>query len=189
MRFIESRVSQAEAIRFFQRRRLGNLWGLFMRPDPNVGTLKRMPYLERIWLSYYQIPIDVTSVHGPGVITVSVEAHSGAFAIFEMHKDIVEGELEGQAFPPKLTEEEAAVIGRKGLLKSIMRRRGQRGKPVVHSPGAAEVFYYPYWVYYYERRRGFIDIKALDALTREKAGARTKVGILGAFAAVGDRSG
>ena len=39
----------------------------------------------------------------------------------------------------------------------------------------------PFRVYYYERRRGVIDIKTLNAATGEKGGVRTKRAVLDAL--------
>ncbi len=146
-----------------------------------------MPRIERVWLPYYVVTLKLASPRGEGAVSVSVEGYSGAFAIFEMHDDLVEGDLEEEAFQPMLSEEEAVAIGRRELLRTILRRRGQREKPVIEETLGVEVFYYPYWVYYYERRRGLLDIRIQDALTGEKGGNRTRYGILSAFAAVNSR--
>jgi hypothetical protein len=185
MTYIEPRVSEAAARRFFQRRP-GTLWGLLgpgrLRAS-DANQPKPLPHLELIWIPYFLVPIHVRSRRGPGTIHVSVEAHSGAFAVFQMHENLVEGTPRGEAFTPKVDAEEAKRIGRQELLRTIMRRRGQREKPVIEDADEPSVFYYPYWVYYYERRRGRLDIRLCDALTREKGGTRTKAGVLSAFMA------
>jgi hypothetical protein len=191
MKYIEPRASDMAALRFFERRRLGNLWGLLRRRSRSVQDVTRrgcLPFLELAWLPYFMVPIRVVSKGGPGEITVSVEAYSGAFAVFEMHDNLVEGRFDGDVFPPKLEESEAVQLARTGLLKAIMRRRGQRHKPVIDEVLDVRVFYYPYWVYYFERRRNRIDFKIMDALTGEKGGARTKTGLLGAFVEAGGES-
>ena len=180
MTYVEPRVSQTEALRFFERRRAGNLWHILHR-DPIVKR-GRLPYAELVWIPHYLIALGVNSSRGPGEIVVSVEAHSGAFTIVEGQAGLVEGTPEGEAFPPRLAEDEAIKIGRKELLKSIMRRRGQRHKPVIQDTRAVSLFHYPYWVYYFERRRGLLDIAVADAVTCDKGRARTKVGVLSALA-------
>lgn len=189
MLYVDPRVSKASALQFFERRRFGNLWGILnRRPSVSEAGERRAPFAELVWLPHYMITVRVTSSRGPGEIVVSVEAHSGAFAILDTRDGLVEGEPEGGAFPPKLDEAEAVRIGRKELLRSIMRRRGQRHRPVIEDTLAIELFLYPYWVYYYERRKGLLDIQVLDAVTREKGRVRTKVGVLSAFVGSDDKA-
>jgi hypothetical protein len=185
MRYVEPRVPRAAAIRFFERRRLSNLYRLFRRRSSMIDHKKwdqRLPRLEQIWLPYYLITFRVTSRKGPGEVDVSVEAYSGSFAFFQMREVLEEGSPEGETFPPKLAAEAAIESGRKDLLRAIMRRRGQFGKPVVEEALQVELFHYPLWVYYYQRARQFIDIRVQDAITGEKAGQRTRVGVLSAMA-------
>jgi len=138
-----------------------------------------LPRVQLVWLPHFIVSVKVTSSKGPGEIDVSVEGHSGSFAVFQMHPDLVErSEVEGEAFPPRLSPEEAIQIGRTELLKTILRQRGHRQKPAIVGTGNIDLFYYPFWIYYYERRRGLIDIQIFDAARGVKGGARTKVGIL-----------
>ena len=95
MTYIEPRVSEAAARRFCPRRP-GTLWGLLGRGrlhPSGANQPKRLPHLELIWLPYYLVPIRVRSRRGPGIIHVSVAAHSGAFAVFQMHDNLVNGPL------------------------------------------------------------------------------------------------
>ena len=184
MRCVEPCVSEAEAVRLFERRRFGNLWGLLGQGRRTSAGGR--PFIELIWLPHYLIEFAVTSRRGPGTITVSVEAHSGAFAVIELARGLVERPDEQNTFPPKLDEEEAVVMGRKDLLQSIMRRRGQRHRPVIEKAVGVDLFHYPYWVYYYERRRGLLDVKVLDAVTRESGRPRTRAGVLSALVKAGE---
>ena len=106
---------------------------------------------------------------------------SGSFAIFEMHADIVEGGIEGETFPPKLDEQDAARIARKQLLATIMRQRSNREKPAPEQVLGVDLIHWPIWVYYYERRPGRLDIRVLDAVTGSKPGPRLKTAVLAAF--------
>jgi len=186
MKFIEPRVPESAAVRFFERRRFANLWGLLRRRSSAAGNSsegeRRLPCIELVWLPYYIITIKARSSRGGGEITVSVEGYSGAFAIFQMHADVVEGEVGGETFAPKLNEKEATRIARSQLLATIMRQRGGREKPVPGEVIRVELLQYPLWVYYYERRRERLDIRVLDALNGSKPGPRLKASILTAFA-------
>ncbi|MCA9437465.1 MAG: hypothetical protein KC978_16900, partial [Candidatus Omnitrophica bacterium] len=87
MRIIEPRVSEASALAHFERREWKNLWGLFrVRSDP--AKRPSLPRTQLVWLPHYIVTVLVDSKIGPGEIDVSVEAHSGSFAIFEMHENL-----------------------------------------------------------------------------------------------------
>jgi hypothetical protein len=185
MKFIKPRTSESAAMRFFHRRRPGNLWGLLgrrsRRTNSSTNKERRLPFAELVWLPYYIIPVKVRSRRGEGEITVSVEGYSGAFAVFEMHADVVEGDIEEETFRPKLDAQDAARIARKQLLATIMRQRSNREKPAPEQVLGVDLLHWPLWVYYYERRRGRLDIRVLDAVTGSKPGPRLKASILAAF--------
>lgn len=184
MKIIEPRVPESSARAYFERRRWQNLWGLLkvssVKTAANTTSNKPLlPSIQLVWLPHYVVTVDVSSRKGPGEIDVSVEAHSGSFAIFQMHEDLIEkDEVPGEVFEPKLGEKEIIEIGRRELLKTILRRRGQREKPTIIGTGEIDLFYYPFWIYYYERRHGLLDIQVFDAARGIKGGTRTKVGIL-----------
>jgi len=188
MRCVEPHVSEADAIQFFERPRFGNLYGL-LRPKRSVSSAgKRLPFAELVWLPHYLIELRVTSRRGPGAITVSVEAHAGAFAVIDSHEALTQQPDQKNTFPPRLDQEHAVKIGRKELLRSIMRRRGQRNKPLIQETLGVSMFHYPFWVYYYERRPGRLDIKILDAVAKQPGRAKTKVGVLSALTEASEAS-
>ncbi|HDP35965.1 MAG TPA: hypothetical protein ENN29_12745 [Candidatus Hydrogenedentes bacterium] len=187
MIYVPASVDAEKARAFFRRRRWGNLFGALGLEPPTQekkrGVVTQLPCMERVWVPHYQIDFQVFSRKGPGVVSVSVEACSGCFAIFQMHDALVEGEKEEETLPLLLDEKDAVMQGRKQLLQTIMRRRGQQGKPVIENTLATAVFYYPFWVCYFKRRGKFIDVKLQDAVSAERGGNRTKQGILNAFVA------
>jgi len=186
MKFLEPRTSESAAIRFFERRRLRNLWGLLGRRSPatpgSSDTLHRVPYAELVWLPYYIIPIKLRSPRGESEITVSVEGYSGSVAVFQTQANTVEGKPQGETFRPRLDQIEATRLARKGLLVTIMGRRSGREKPVPQEVVRVDLLHYPFWVYYYERRRGRLDIRVLDAVNGSKPGPGVRASILNAFA-------
>lgn len=173
-------MDEAHALAIFERKSKNPIRRIFQRSPAKP----RKPVTELVWVPFYIIPIHVESSQGPGVITVSVEAYSGAFAIFQMQPDIEDAALAEQSFAPRLSAEEAIAIGRKELLHTILRQRSTGPKPEIVSTDESYVLHYPFWLYYYERRRGLLDVKLLDAATGAKGGGKTKRGILDALADV-----
>jgi hypothetical protein len=144
----------------------------------------RLPHLEQVWLPYYLIQINTRVRESVTAVAVSVEAHSGAFAIFEMHDILTEGTPTGESFPPKLDASEAERLGRQALLAAFLRQVRTLKKSELLETLSVTLFLYPYWVYYYERRPELLDIRLLDAVTGQKAPSRTKAAILEAFCTV-----
>ncbi|MFP4502083.1 MAG: hypothetical protein ACLFTT_13865 [Candidatus Hydrogenedentota bacterium] len=180
MNHVPSRVSAHEARAFFTHRRWRNLFGLLLPHETVSATGVRLPKLEQVWLGYYWIDLRVRIGTTPAVQSISVEGHSGAFALFELHAALRDDPIEGPTFPPAISENEAVQIGREECLKNILRRRSQQKKPAIEETLATSIFYYPYWVWYYARR-GRLDMRLMDAYTTGPGGNRTRAGLLSAF--------
>ncbi len=182
MNLVPARVDEAAARRYFTRRTWRNACGLLLPRETVTASGKRLPRIELVWLGYYRI--DLATRIGQTSVTqsVSVEGHSGAFALFALHDAMAEGEPAEALFPPAIPEEEAVRIGREETLKNVLRRRSQQKKPAIEETLGVSVFYYPYWVWYFARR-GRIDIRLQDAYTGGPGGNRTRSGLLGAFVA------
>lgn len=185
MLYLEPRNDHAAAMRFFNRRRWLRRIARMGRSEPKTLSPK-LPYAELLWMPWYIIPFPMASRRGNGFTEVAVDAYLGAFAIFQMHDHLREGTVEGDLFEPAMSEQDAAAIGKKRLLDSVMYRRGQRNKPVPGDAQAARLVYYPFYVYYYERRRGKLDVKVFDAVRGENPGSKTKNSILRAMVAQRD---
>jgi len=133
-----------------------------------------------VWLPYYHLdfePPDGTPL--PGVESL-IDALGGAFAQITLANQSVQDGGAGPTFEPSLNLETAERLGREGWLRRRLLWR---------SPGAAalgalqrwELIRYPFWVYYYERRRGRLDVKLLDAVNGSRPGAAVKVAFLRAL--------
>ena len=180
MRNVAPAVSEGRAVEILNSGWSARLhrWLSILRPtDPDASR----PRAELVWMPSYLLTIRLESKQGPSEVTCSVDACSGSFAFFQMHDAIVDGEAEGETFPALLDEAAAENIAREELMKVILRRRSRAGKPLPTKTLRAELLSYPYWVYYYQRRPGLIDIKVLDAATGRPVGNKIKIGILDAF--------
>ncbi len=195
VKHLEPYLDEADALSVFERKRMPWLrkW-LLGENEVALGRqshhFRRMPYAERVWLPYYVIDYDVKTKKLDSVISVSIEAYSGAFAIFQMQTQLIDGEPpEGEFFPPEMPEDEAVSTGRDHLHTAIVREKGRRLDPEVREAVNIEIVHYPFWVYYFERRRGLIDIKVLDAARGEKPGNKTRISLLNAFAKASEERG
>lgn len=144
-----------------------------------------MPRLELIWMPHYLIELEATSRKGSAALHLAVDAYAGSFTIVDLERPLEEAQPGEETFPPRMTAEEAEFVGRQELIRAIMRRRGHRDRPIPQGTTSVDLFYYPFWVCYYERLPGAIDIAVLDAAAGEKAGPKMKAAVLEAFVVAG----
>ncbi len=151
-------------------------------PSSNKSNNAALPRIEQIWFPYYLLNFQVTSTKGPGTMLCSVEAWSGSFAIFQMDDLLIDGlPDDGPIFPASLSQAEAEASGRKELLHTIMRQRSRGAKPIPEAIIDTRLILFPVYVYYFERKIGFVDIKLREAVTGAGLGQRTKSALLQAF--------
>lgn len=186
MRHIQSRIDEPAAYESFRRRRRGCLAGLLSWRRERTSVSPRLPRLELVWLPYYLICFRGQSPAGEQTLTVSVQGHCGAFAVFQMHELLVEGDPPGPFFPPQMSESAAVLVGRKELVGTLLRVRSVRGSFTPEEMLSTEIVQYPYWIYYFLRRRKSIDFKTLDAVTGELAASKLKSAVLSAFCATSE---
>lgn len=174
---LQVRIQQDEIRPHFKKR--GLIRSLLPRPKPQAN----LPRIERIWFPYYLIDFQVTSSKGPGTMLCSVEAWSGSFAIFQLEDFLLDGIPNDDAprFEPRITEEAAQESARKDLLHTIMRQRSRGAKPIPEAILSTGLIYYPLYIFYFQRKKNFIDIKLRDGVNGQGIGQRTKGGVLQAF--------
>ena len=146
---------------------------------------RKLPYTQKIWFPYHIYTFEMTSRKDPGIMQVSVEAWSGAFAIFQLEEHLSESALtDGEIFSPKLSIDICEPLARDNLIHTIMRQRSRfGGKPVPGDIIERETILYPLWVFYYARQKDLIDIKLVDGMSGRQSGHRTRSGVLEAFVA------
>ena len=188
MKIVPARVSEAQAREHFHRRRVGRMGRLVARVWPRGSSrAQAVSWLELVWMPHYLIELEAASRKGNAALHLAVDAYAGSFTIVDLERPLEECEPDEETFPPRMTPEEAEFTGRQELIRAIMRRRGHRDRPTPQATTSVDLFYYPFWVYYYERLPGAIDIAVLDAAAGEKAGPKMKAAVLEAFAAASAR--
>ena len=86
--------------------------------------------MELVWVPSFLFTFHMALPRHPGETTVAVDACSGAFAIFQMHEDLVDAPPEGgEVLGAALNAEEAERLGRDKLLQAILRAAREQGDP------------------------------------------------------------
>lgn len=135
-----------------------------------------------VWLPVYLVTIPMTDRGTTAQFPCTVDGLSGAFALFAMPETITEGTPPGESFPPSIPAAESDSLARAALTASILRRRRKSATARLGPTESIELLRWPYWVFYYRRRKG-IDIRLVDAATGDRPGHKIKLGLLEAFRA------
>lgn len=86
-------------------------------------------------------------------------------------------------FAPEVGVDEAIAIAREQLTLARVREPGWNNQNLDVGHPEVAPWQYPYWAYYYERRKGMLDVLLLDAVTGKPVGSRTKAAFLAAITA------
>ncbi len=181
MRYVRSQFDLNEATGLLTKTRFARIRRAFgMTLPPALRT-------ELIYLPYYLVTIPVYQGESKSTASAAIEAISGAFSL-RAYKDELLSDTEpepGDAFTPQIAEPDAIDIARDGILRNALRERGGRRTFRWAKSESVELLQHPFWVYYYARRRGLLDIQLLDAVTGDRPGSKTKGGVLDAFVDAG----
>lgn len=156
---------------------IGNVLPSFREP---LSPARPLPLIEIVWMPQYLLRFAMQGIRGPETALVTVDAYSSQFALFFAERQVLDGTLDGEQPGPELTQQRAESIARANAQKWLLRYHRVR-KLTVGALESVEVLRYPFWVYYYQRRRGLLDIRIVDAVTGELPGSKIKYGIVRAF--------
>lgn len=186
------RYTGEEAARIFNRPRLFNLYGLLCRKiavahKDQTGN-RKPPFIELFWMPSYAIRMNALLRGEPGDVWVTVDGSGGHVQVLEDTRNFRKLDVEEEVFEPTISEQDAAVLGRKGLLHYTLRQR-RLYKPIVQSVEEITPFWYPVWVLYVPKRRGTkLDLKVLDGNTGRIGGVRVRVAAINALIALSKRN-
>ena len=165
--------------------------GIYFRIDRLVGRAipsfraplalaRPLPFLEIAWMPQYMMTFALQGPRAPESVCATVDGYSAQFALFLAGNQVIDESLEGDLPEPEVTLDRAKYVAGEGLLKWVMRHH-RTGKVKVGASLAVDILRYPFWVYYYQRRRGLLDVRILDAVTGDSPGSKTKYAIVRAF--------
>lgn len=149
--------------------------------EPSIELEHPLPYMEIVRLPCYLIAVETIAKGSARDVDVLIGGCDGQFALVGAAGLGFESDDGIEAFPPTINESEAIQQAQSGLVTAIMRSPGWGAKPDIGGVASVELVQAPYWVYYYERRRGRLDIKVLDAVTGNIPGPKVKLSMIQAF--------
>lgn len=192
MSFIRPVVDRDTAWQRLDRRRLRRLsvaWsrvtGRGRRGDgsPSApGRYRRpLPYLEILWLPCFRVTFEVASGGRTSTVDVLVGGHDRQVTICQAADIQWDSEDGRERFGPDVTETEAPALARRGLLAALSRGRRWGARPSMGEAVGVQLVHYPFWVYYFERRKRMLDVRMLDAVTGSLAGPKAKAALFAAL--------
>ena len=130
--------------------------------------------MELVWLPAHYLQLEVRRGEDRGTIYCLVDGFDGAFDIIKEPITAWRYLAAGDIYRPSIDATKAEEIARTGLAR--VARRASIGETL-----GTELIHRPYWAYYYERRRGLLDVRLVDAISGGIAGPKTKVALLAAL--------
>jgi hypothetical protein len=140
------------------------------------GADKQLPFLESVWLPAYEFTFAGDNLTS---LVCVVDAMAGSARLHQSDTYRISRKAVPETFAPAVDEMEAVDIATRTVMRALLYRRRSSGLDV-SAPSGLRVVWYPYWVYYFQRRN-YIDIRALDGVTGGRVGHKLKLGILDAF--------
>ncbi|MBI2426043.1 MAG: hypothetical protein HYV27_24680 [Candidatus Hydrogenedentes bacterium] len=181
------RFSGADAVAIFNRPRIFNLYGLLRWKiqiiEPTHTGKRTPPCAELLWMPAYAIRFASELRGKPSFVWASVDGCGGHVQILEDTRYIIPLDVEEETIEPVIGEDEAAALGRKGLLHYTLRER-RLFKPIVKEVEEFRLFWYPVWVCYVPKRfKTRLDVLVLEAHSGRRAGSRLRIAVVNALIA------
>ncbi len=134
-----------------------------------------------VWLPCHRVRFPLLKGGREGAFELLIGGHDAAVVRVKgggLELETAEGH---DQFAPTVSVEQAVEIARKQLTLARVREPGWSNQNLDVGRPEVEQWQYPYWAYYYERRKGMLDVLLLDAVTGTLVGNRTKVAFLSAL--------
>lgn len=144
------------------------------RKSEPARFLRPLPYLEIAWFPYYLVTMEAVVKSSPQDVTTMVGALDGRVTLIRVTDLKFAAQVDAEPFPPKLSEAEAVERARNFLLSALLRSPQWAAKTTLGQVRRVDLVHYPFWVYYFERRPGRLDVRILDAVTGQRVGAGVK---------------
>ncbi len=176
--YLPTQLGKEDAVAVLNRRGLSFLRRLFRLQATACIDSSRV---HLVWMPQYLIDLSIESDKGNAIQQVTLDAWSGVFALWNIKEPLVTGLPDGESFLPRMGVEAGVAKAVLALTNTTLHMRGQKGKPHVTGHDSVQLLYYPYWVYYFERKKGLLDMKIVDGAMGERPGNQVKRGILEAF--------
>ena len=154
-----------------------------MRPSRMRPTLV---HLEKVWMPYALVAGEANRGNGQATLRCFVDRVQGECYLLATQPQAGADSAAakagaGQSLPGYLEIEECRVIGERFLRRCLTARRSTGAWHL--SLCDCQPWYYPFWIGYFDRRHGKLDVGLLDAVTGKRMGARVKRAFLTALRA------
>lgn len=176
--YLPPQLTREDAIGVLSRRRFKVLRRLLFRTSaaPVIES-----HVHLVWMPHYLIDLKIESTKGTAIQQVTLDTYGSVFALWNIDAPPSTGLPKGECFPPRMDVDAGVDKAILALTKTTLHMRGQKGKPHVIGSSGIQLLYYPYWVYYFERKKGLLDMKIVDGAMGERPGNQIKRAILEAF--------
>jgi len=154
----------------WEKKRRG-LLGPLLFPD---SCKRRLLRVEKVYVPHYLFTFHQSARSGTEVHYVLVDAVCGFGAFTNVEPELRKEGPEAPVFATLVPHEKALAKARDWLTKWNLRKHTFHLKPPELLSSRALLFHFPFWVAYYQRPSGRMDLEVVDGVQGYMEGGRTK---------------
>jgi hypothetical protein len=154
----------------WEKKRRGLLGPLLFRDSTN----RRLASIEKVYVPHHLFILHQSTRSGTEVHYVLVDAVCGFGAYTNVDPELQKKEPEEPVLPTLFSEEKAREKAKEWLTRWNLRRHTFHVNPPELLGLKVRFFHLPFWVAYYQRPKGRVDVEVVDGTLGYLEGARTK---------------
>ncbi len=154
----------------WEKKRRG-LLGPLLFPD---SCKRRLVRLEKVYIPHYLFTFHQSTKSGTEVHYILIDAVCGFGAYTNVEPGLRKETPEDRILPTLIPQGKAQEKAKEWLARWNTRRHVFQFTPPELLSSRAAIFYLPFWVAYYQRPRGRVDVEVVDGVQGYLEGGRTK---------------
>ncbi|MDH7500923.1 MAG: hypothetical protein QHH30_11145 [candidate division NC10 bacterium] len=169
----------------WEKKRRG-LLGPLLFPD---SSRRRLLSVEKVYVPHYLFTFRQSTRSGVEVHYVLIDAVCGFGAFTNTEPEVLREEVEEPVFAPVVLQQKAQERAKDWVTRWNLRKHAFHLKPPELLSCRCMSFHFPFWVAYYQRPSGRVDMEVVDGVRGYLEGGRTKHLIQQGLGALGRTTG
>lgn len=154
----------------WEKKRRG-LLGPLLFPD---SCKRRQVRIDRFFIPHYLFTFHQSTRSGTEVHFLLIDAVCGFGAFTNTEPELRREQPSDVVFSILISEEKAQEKAKDWLTRWNLRKHALQFKPPEVLSSKVRLFYFPFWVAYYQRPSGRVDVEVVDGVQGYMEGSRTK---------------
>jgi hypothetical protein len=166
----------------WEKKRKG-LLGPLLFPD---SCKRRLVRIEKVYIPHYLFVFEQSTGAGVEIHYVLIDAVCGFGAFTDADLKMRSVEAAEPIFPALVPREKALQKAKDWLSRWNIRKHAFHFKTPEFLSSQVRFFHYPFWVAFYQRPKGRVDVEVLDGIRGYLEGGRTKYLVQQGYSALPD---